>query len=381
MNPSSTPSRWYRRYPKLTLLLVNLGAAIVLLGIAEIWLRSSGEVPGYLGPRPWEYVDITRVDSLIVDNNFETGADGIFRAVPEQFGPDQEFRINSEGFRDAEFDQLDSTKTRLMFIGDSFTWGASAEPITECFVELVEREGYECLNLGIPGSEPNQYALIAEKYVPRFQPDYICVMFFMGNDIMYEPIELGPFQHKYHQTNAGWLNPYLDGPHIPTAQETYAYYLAKYSVPNTETQFLNRMLAKTVVGTRFWMGINFFLKEEAEVVTQRKAERETEPSEEPVSYVYLDQIRTLCEQEGGEPLFFALPEKGWPQPSIPGDYPDVFRDLAVHCPQTLSESDFRPFPDSHYNNEGHQKIADFILETLAKAQLNADVQGDGDSPH
>ena len=374
MKTTPYPLPFYRKHPRWTLLGINLVLIFVILLVTEVVLRAQGEVPGYMGPRPWEYVDITRVDSLVVDQDFVTGSDGIFRADPAQFVDHIQFQVNSEGFRDDEFEELDTSRTQLLFIGDSFTWGASADPVSECFVDRVEREGYACINLGIPGTEPNQYALVAEKYVPRFRPDMVCVMFFMGNDIMYEKIELKPFQHKYHLTNAGWLNPYLDGDYMPTAQETYDYYLAKYSVPNTDQKPLNRFLASTVLGTKFWMGLNMILKEEAKIVQERKAGRQRKWHEEPVSYDYLMEIKNTCEQYEVPVLFFVLPEKGFPTPRIPGDYPDVFRDLPVHCPTNLKETDFNPFPDSHYNNEGHQKYAEFILSVLS---LQSEMQPTG----
>jgi hypothetical protein len=59
------------------------------------------------------------------------------------------------------------------FLGDSFTWGASAEPISKCFVDLVGNAGYLIFNTGIPGTKPNQYTYIAEKYIPILKPDFV----------------------------------------------------------------------------------------------------------------------------------------------------------------------------------------------------------------
>ena len=57
-----------------------------------------------------------------------------------------------------------------MFLGDSYTWGSSARPITESFVDLVKRAGYCTFNFGIPGTDPCQYAALAEKWLPLLHP-------------------------------------------------------------------------------------------------------------------------------------------------------------------------------------------------------------------
>jgi len=70
-------------------------------------------------------------------------------------------------------------RTKILFLGDSFTWGASAKPITNCFVDIVTRRGYLTFNTGIPGTGLNQYVYIAEKYIHAED------MFFIGRGYLY----------------------------------------------------------------------------------------------------------------------------------------------------------------------------------------------------
>ena len=50
-------------------------------------------------------------------------------------------------------------------------------------MDIVSRQGYLTFNTGIPGTAPNQYAYLAEKYIPLLDPDIVAVMFFWGNEV------------------------------------------------------------------------------------------------------------------------------------------------------------------------------------------------------
>ena len=164
---------------KLTNLLLSVVVFAVLLGIVEIIMRCMGYHPGDLSPG---WLNFNPVDTLRVENYFYTNGEGILVA-DSGFWAREHIDINEDGFRSPSFSRLDSTKRKVMFIGDSFAWGKSAEPLTgHCFVDLVRNEtGYEVINLGIPGADPAQYYELAMKYIPLLKPDVVFVMFFMGN--------------------------------------------------------------------------------------------------------------------------------------------------------------------------------------------------------
>ena len=97
-------------------------------------------------------------------------------------------QTNSLGFRDREFELRRTAKTRILAIGDSFTfgWGVEASQAWPKVLEMQLRAaGYdvEIANLGRPGGSPRDYAAIAEKAVPQLKPDLIIVAVLQGDDL------------------------------------------------------------------------------------------------------------------------------------------------------------------------------------------------------
>lgn len=97
-------------------------------------------------------------------------------------------QINSSGFRDREFNIAAKAGTRIVVIGDSFTYGWGVE-VTQSWAKVLEEnlrnKGYalEIANLGQPGASPNTYADIAEKATPLLKPDLIVVAVLQGDDL------------------------------------------------------------------------------------------------------------------------------------------------------------------------------------------------------
>jgi lysophospholipase L1-like esterase len=95
---------------------------------------------------------------------------------------------NSLGFRDREFTVNKQAKTRVLAIGDSFTfgWGVNSE---QSWPKVLEGDlralgvDVEIADLGQPGAAPDRYAEIAEKAVPLLKPDLIIVAITQGDDL------------------------------------------------------------------------------------------------------------------------------------------------------------------------------------------------------
>ncbi|MCL7488075.1 MAG: GDSL-type esterase/lipase family protein [Desulfobulbaceae bacterium] len=98
-------------------------------------------------------------------------------------------RINSLGFRDREWNrEKNSSTTRILAIGDSFTFGMGAE-LDQTWPKILEQrlraQGFdlEIANLGRPGASPSEYAEVAEKAIPLLKPDIILVAILQGDDL------------------------------------------------------------------------------------------------------------------------------------------------------------------------------------------------------
>lgn len=125
------------------------------------------------------------------------GRSGLFggKHTPADLRPHAEVngsieRSNSQGFRDKErVLEKPDTYTRVLAVGDSFTWGAGVS-YDQAFVTLLERQlqaqlpRVELINQGVPGWEPPQELHLLQHHGIHFQPDLVVLNFFVGNDIV-----------------------------------------------------------------------------------------------------------------------------------------------------------------------------------------------------
>ena len=109
---------------------------------------------------------------------------------------------NSHGMRWREISRKPDPKSpRIAFVGDSFTFGCWASRVEKSFVgvfdSLMSSKGYETLNFGVGGYGLDDIEMQLKDKVVEFQPKYIFLMFFNGND--FRDTFLGI--HKYDFSN------------------------------------------------------------------------------------------------------------------------------------------------------------------------------------
>jgi hypothetical protein len=335
--------------------LLALSSAVALLA-GEAALRVAGTRPGLLVP-PGEYAAFEPVERLTVDPTFFTDDRGLFRARPGPLPWAPEIVIHRDGFRGHEFVPAPAGRPSVFFLGDSFAWGASARPLTEAFPDLVERAGWHTWNGGMPGAEPDQYLAVAQRFLPVTRADAVVVTFYMGNDVMYERRELRPWQNRYHVTNAGWLNPFLDGDYLGDAQATYDYYVRRYSVPPGPTR---QVFGSTALGTRLYALLH---RPHPQVAARMRAARERWTGR-PVSHEYLAGIEALCRRLGSRFLLVVVPRHD-EIAGLRASAAPVLQGLPWTTPP-LGREDFNEWPDGHLTNAGHRKVADHVLALLAE---------------
>ncbi|MBN1781411.1 SGNH/GDSL hydrolase family protein [bacterium] len=370
-NPSPAGHEPVQKNSIKTNLLVFVITCLVLFTLMEMALRVAGQKPGYAPI----YAGFNRVDSLVVFDNFFTDGEGIFRANPEfQWEPD--YRINSEGFRSPEFVPDDDGSVSVLILGDSFAWGKSASPISRAFPDLCAEAGIRVYNLGIPGTGPEQYAALAEKYVPRLRPDHAAVMFYLGNDFA-APYPMRPFEKLYHVTNAGWLYGFRDGDAYMTAQDAYDYYLGQNNAAavteasgNGPRSVLKKWVLKSAAGTACYL-VFFQLRNRINASRTESGDM-PEPVEKaaaPLSHTsgYLSRIRKVCGQNDVQFHLFIIPMNPLDAHAvISQDKWDILNAFDPAVCDSLTPEDYTPFPGQHFNNRGHEKYAGFVLKVLAE---------------
>ncbi len=382
---------WFYQHPRLSNLILFLASAFFTLFVAELSLRLIGKIPGYV-PR-YSNRAFKCVSQLEIRQSFLTDDEGVFKANPN-YEWSEEYQINLDGFRGIEFKPYDTAGTKILFLGDSLTWGASAKPITNCFVDKVTRRGYLTFNTGIPGTCSSQYAYLAEKYVPLLKPDIIIVMFYMGNDLK-PPDPMLPYKNLYHITNAGWLYAFDQKGNYMSPQDAYDYYFAKYNAAyraayaedsrRTMKTTIRRIFVKSVIGTYFWVWLSRVKWQLINSLNQRFTDSKSNkdythdfPKKNnnhlgrDVTEVQksvrrsLARIRTVSENNGARFMLFLIPA----HPGLINENNSIennlhiFEDFTPFIPDFLNRHDYENLPNDHLNNSGHRKYAEFILRSL-----------------
>lgn len=119
--------------------------------------------------------------------------------------PDEEerHRHNAAGYRDV--DELDfataaaaGDKHRVLLLGDSFAYGASAWGEGESFAELLEDEDTVVWNTGIPGHGQRDQLLILDRYLGVIEPDVVVLALYMNDfyDNAYPPGKMHIFSDQ-----------------------------------------------------------------------------------------------------------------------------------------------------------------------------------------
>jgi len=354
-----------KRNEAILIIAINLSLVIVLVAGLETTFRYIGikTINEMESSKPaWAsiYKDICQKalkENLIVFNAFYTDSEGIFKANPEfDFNSLEDYRgvsINSNGFRGNEFKHVESDNTRLLLIGDSFTWGLTAVPISHSFADLIQSAGYYIYNAGIPGTDPLQYAKVAAKYISLIKPDIVAVCLFLGNDFRPCPHPVIPNRNLYYLTNLGWIRGYDDGrEYFKNAVEAFEY-LNKKKCGRCDN-IIDYLMYKTVVGGVLYNGLH-------------KASH-LKSSKNPDWVIdSLNEIKKISEINKSEFLIFLIPillrnkgncschlRKGLRFPI----------DLKYYCPGNFTSSDYCSPPDGHFNNMGHRKFADFMIGVL-----------------
>ena len=165
-----------KRAPLIARLLLALAPIVIGLGAAELILRRYVPFCGVTPFRPSALKDLSHE----LRPNFETLYKGF------------DVRINSLGFRGAEWPAREPGSKRVVFLGDSVTFGnAIDEPDTfpRLLDEHWQRDGVKAhaLNAGVPGYNAGNVATVLENRIAELAPDLV-VYVFVFNDIEVNPM-------------------------------------------------------------------------------------------------------------------------------------------------------------------------------------------------
>lgn len=350
--------------------IFQLVFVVTACALIEVSLRYMGYPPGDLRPN-WLWFQ--PVDSLYTIHDFYTNDLGLLVASKEYWSKEG-VTINKEGFRGAEFSDLDSTrcKKKLLFIGDSFTWGMSASPFQDSsFCDILARDSaFEVINTGIPAADPPQYLKIAETYIPELKPDFVFVVFFEGNDLMKEDRKVIPGRQFYYWTNAGAVLADIDGRHFETAQTAYDYLSNEKYFLKSPRRWYEIVISKSALLSRLYAG-KFRVEEKLNFERIRKNTSLTKS--------YLAAIKRVADSNGIPVKFVVIPDSKHASMSVEEYrkyYSDLLNDTVLDESWLIWENSkayFRPNPDGHLNNQGHRiyagRIKSFLRDYFSGTQI------------
>lgn len=271
--------------------------------------------------------------------------------------------VNKEGFRSIPFANITTGKTKVLLLGDSFTWGLSAKPVFNSFPDILAARGYVVYNTGIVGAEPAQYLAVAEKYIAQLQPDIVIVNFFAGNDIMYAYREVRPYEEIYHPTNAGWILAHPRGAYIEEPVHACQYVKEMTEVP--EKGILSKTIGKTALTSKaYWVltktGIINY--PHSPYVAEYLKETEGDVYKKSIAEGYLKEIRNICTENNAAFLLSVIPDYKQLDRDEIEDKVNI-RELDYTIPSIPAEY-YNTDPDGHFNNEGHKAYADFLQHQI-----------------
>lgn len=326
----------------------TLVALFVMLFLAEVVLRFYYTTERFQLRPVIELLDMAIVPEkleLLKPAPFITDPDGLLVANPALPG------VNAEGYRTPGFSEARPGQKRVLLLGDSFAWGLTAEPLTECFADRLRDAGYVVYNLGIPATGPAQYAAQAALYIPRLKPDVVCVSFYPGNDFQVEPPPK-PGKTRAYLTAFGFLPAHTE--HGAPLSFEAARALHEGMMGTGTGARLTRAMASTAVG-----------------ITVARAIGRMAPQEERTSTAlgYLREVRAVSEAHGAKFLLFAIPVRPMSRDEFtrPETVLKNLAELAPLTPGDFAEERYAGNADEHFNNSGHAAMAAFMVEELRRA--------------
>jgi hypothetical protein len=247
-----------------------------------------------------------------------------------------------------------------MLIGDSFTWGAGAEPVTKSFSDLLRKDGLTVYNFGIPGTGPTQYKIIANKYVAILHPDYVMVFLYMGNDIKEGPDPAEPFKPLFHVTNAGWIWAWDEHGNFLDPKQAYEKYITGSGL---RSKLRRLVYNNTVTGTLVW---DLLRRTRDGATTLLSHEQDFGDGEFAYTFKTLAEIRSRAEHQGSQFLLVPIPNGGM---ACGTEIEHAFGRAPSYADFDVLKVDlddrfFHPYPNCHLTNEGHARVYEAIMKWL-----------------
>lgn len=295
------------------------------------------------------------------------------------------YNINNQGFRSpypftkSVIDSLKQSSTVIMVIGDSYVDGCCAHPIDSSFVDLInDKEQYKVLNFGVGGTDLTQYELVGKEYIPALQPDVVITV--LTNDFRGYKREAKPYQHLHYQTNYTWLDAHLPpthsdyepGKYFDDWQEAKTFYLNHFTVAGVSKSWLEKKFVLNFKINKLLYFVATLIQNKIHDI-RHKYEYTNRfdyvlDSTRKITQQHLSTIKTVSENSNIPFLLFRAPtikHTELDSAKAAAKYEKKIGDMTFHYPGTYKKKHFVSKQNDHFNNKGHRKFADFLIDQLA----------------
>jgi len=338
-----------RRISTANVLLLVV-SCVIGFSVAEVTLKFAG-IP------PLKRIVWTAPDTVPW---WGTNAIGQVRFMPEKY--DGPWIINPQGFPDTDdFAQPPSAPRRIILLGDSFAYGASASAQSKSFAELLDSALPQTVwNYAIPGTgQQEQLELLTA--APADAEVVVATLY--RNDFA---DNLLPPWRFYVFADGSWVDRFSksDTGGFTELTPVQAYRRA-FGVQSVRDVLKASRTASAIAGLIHRLDSSHNL-----VVP-----RPTPGYEETKAHIA--QLRHSASARHADFLLLLIPDRD--DLAVPSDvYMDSRRlcdELGLKCIDLrtdLSDEDYAPAPDTHWNDSGHAKVAARLQHEIGNMALKTD---------
>ena len=286
--------------------------------------------------------------------------------------------VNEQGYHDKRnFTEITSNNDSLkvLFAGDSFTWGASAD-VDSSYVDVFKQDLNKSIpnivwNTGIPATGTNHALFVTKKFLPVQKSNFVILGFYVGNDFV---DNLTPFNRLVFTKNSDCYNLYdYDKNFQPfKIEKRDAFKKATGSYPLSELNLIQKMLVHSRVIT--------FINEYKEKIfnkvsgfTARKTQQEYNATKN-----YLKQLNDYVKENNAELIVLPIPIKDDVK-SKSSQYLNainILDELSVKYFENINllteKNYYQSKNDGHWNNSGHiltgHALSKYLLDYISKKQ-------------
>lgn len=292
-----------------------------------------------------------------------------FKSINENWYYNRLKIVNNDGYHDRdEFKNISpaNDSLKILFTGDSFTWGASAD-VDSSFVDIFEKDMKQTYpsivwNTGIPATGTNFALFTTKKYLPIQKSNFVILGFYVGNDFL---DNLTPFDDLVFYNQAYCINYYDFDENFKTFKisKREAFRKATGSYPIEELNPLQKILIRS--------RLIYFVSDMKDKLLNRLSGRKKRVEEHAynITKEYLKQLNAYVKGNNAELIVLVIPasEDLKKKESHYLNAIKILNELSIKYVENINQytaNDYHKNGGGHWFNSGHIKAGHALSKFL-----------------